>query len=101
MSPRVRYGVVSRLCAFLRLLHVRNSYVASTPNRMASLFVFRILDHSATGLDTLSMSCKEFGHMLAHQKLCSHEILRSSHKSVQTDHQLPYAGHMQFDFYFS
>jgi len=55
----------------------------------SSLFAFRILDPSATGIDTMSMSCKEFGHMFTRQQLCSHDISIRSHKSVQTDPHYP------------
>jgi len=55
----------------------------------SSLFVFRILDPSATGIDTLSIRCQEFGHILTNQQLCSHDISTRSQKSVQTDPHYP------------
>jgi len=55
----------------------------------STLFVFRILDPSATGLHTMSMSCNEFGHMLTRQQLCSRDISGRPRKSVQTDPHYP------------
>ena len=55
----------------------------------SSLFVFRILDPSATGIDTLLIRCKAFGHILTNQRLCSHDISRRTQKSVQTDPHYP------------